>query len=168
VYFFAGLVTCEVVLSYLPPIYTLYSSLIGIAGLSIEATLPIPQILANHQSRSCKGFRLSVLASWLAGDAMKMFWFFTATTEIPWAFKVCGMFQAACDSYLGIQYWMYGDGGPGPLSVANGAIKEHPMADMSFPTGSPYNVGKQPSGREHSRSLTPTRRPATFQVAAAE
>ncbi len=91
-------------------LYPLYSVLIGYVGLSVEATLPLPQILANARSRSCKGFRLSVLASWLAGDAMKMFWFFTSTTEIPWAFKLCGIFQAGCDIFLGIQYLMYGNG----------------------------------------------------------
>lgn len=72
--------------------------------------LPIPQILSNARSRSCKGFRFSVLASWLIGDSMKIFWFFTSTTSIPLAFKVCGCFQAACDSFLGVQYLMYGDG----------------------------------------------------------
>ena len=52
-----------------------------------------------------------MLASWIAGDFMKMFWFFTATSEIPWAFKLCGIFQAGCDLFLGGQYWVYGDGG---------------------------------------------------------
>ena len=42
---------------------------------------------------------------------MKMFWFFTATTEIPLAFKLCGIFQACCDAYLGYQYFSYGSGG---------------------------------------------------------
>lgn len=88
----------------------MYSVLLGYIGLSVEATLPLPQIFANARLRSCKGFRLSVLASWLAGDAMKMFWFFTSTTEIPWAFKLCGIFQAGCDCFLGIQYLMYGNG----------------------------------------------------------
>lgn len=41
---------------------------------------------------------------------MKMFWFFTSTTEIPWAFKLCGIFQAACDVFLGVQYMIYGNG----------------------------------------------------------
>jgi hypothetical protein len=41
---------------------------------------------------------------------MKMFWFFTASTEIPLAFKLCGIFQACCDAYLGWQYWSYGSG----------------------------------------------------------
>lgn len=79
-------------------------------GLAIEAILPIPQILANHRAQSCKGFRVSVLANWLLGDAMKMGFFFLAEEgKIPWAFKLCGIFQAACDVGLGIQYWMFGD-----------------------------------------------------------
>lgn len=88
----------------------MYSALLGYIGLSVEATLPLPQVFSNIRSRSCKGFRLSVLASWLAGDTMKMFWFFTSTTQIPWAFKLCGIFQAGCDAFLGIQYLMYGSG----------------------------------------------------------
>lgn len=108
-FLFVGLVACELLLAPLPWVYQSYSQLIGVIGLSVEATLPIPQVLANMRSRSCKGFRLSVLASWLAGDAMKMFWFFTSKTSIPWAFKFCGMFQAVCDTLLGVQYMMYGD-----------------------------------------------------------
>jgi len=107
-------------------LYETYSVVIGYIGLGVEAILPIPQIMTNMRSRSCKGFRLSLLGSWLIGDAMKMFWFFTATTEIPWAFKIGGMFQASCDAFLGIQYWMYGDNTPS-------MIKEHPMDE--FPNG---------------------------------
>ena len=55
-----------------------------------------------------------MLASWLLGDGMKMFWFFTATSAIPWAFKLCGIFQAGCDCFLGLQYLMYGDGSGAP------------------------------------------------------
>lgn len=149
-----ALTVCELLLAPMPPIYTLYSSIIGITGLSVEATLPIPQIIANARTKSCKGFRLSVLVSWLAGDAMKMFWFFTATSEIPWAFKVCGMFQACCDSFLGVQYYMYGEG------IGGEEIKEHPLAEMPWQqSGSPY---KQQGIHAPSRSLTPTRRPAPF------
>ncbi|KAF3770923.1 hypothetical protein M406DRAFT_336479 [Cryphonectria parasitica EP155] len=109
-YLFIVLTALELILAPFTGIYALYSVLLGYIGLSVEATLPLPQIFANARSRSCKGFRVSVLASWLAGDAMKMFWFFTSTTEIPWAFKLCGMFQAGCDCFLGIQYLMYGNG----------------------------------------------------------
>ena len=42
---------------------------------------------------------------------MKMgFFFLSDAGKVPWAFKACGCFQAACDVGLGVQYWMYGDG----------------------------------------------------------
>ena len=109
-YLFVTLTVLELLLSSSPPTYAWYSTLIGYLGLSIEATLPLPQIFKNLQSRSCKGFRVSVLVSWIAGDIMKMFWFFSATSEIPWAFKLCGIFQMCCDLFLGCQYWVYGEG----------------------------------------------------------
>jgi len=116
-YLFVSLTAFELLLSPMPNLYALYSAAIGYLGLSIEATLPLPQILSNHRSRSCKGFRVSVLASWIAGDIMKMFWFFTATSEIPWAFKLCGIFQMGCDLFLGVQYLMYGNGPVVPMVV---------------------------------------------------
>lgn len=87
-----------------------YVQIQGFVALGVEAILPIPQILENHRLRSSKGFRVSVLANWLIGDAFKMTYFFMSEGGIPWAFKLCGMFQAACDSYLGVQYWMYEQG----------------------------------------------------------
>jgi len=119
-YLFIGLIVFELLLSPIPTLYSLYSASLGIVGLSIEATLPVPQILSNYKARSCKGFRLSVLVSWIAGDIMKMLWFFTATSEIPWTFKLCGIFQMCCDLFLGGQYWVYGDKG-------ESVIKEHDM-----------------------------------------
>jgi lipid-A-disaccharide synthase-like uncharacterized protein len=84
-----------------------YISFLGAVGLAVEATLPLPQILANYRSGSCKGFRVSVLAAWILGDTMKMSYFFCSQEAIPWAFKLCGMFQCVCDLYLGFQYWMF-------------------------------------------------------------
>ncbi|KAI0019655.1 hypothetical protein F4780DRAFT_746137 [Xylariomycetidae sp. FL0641] len=118
-YLFIVLTILELLLAPFDSLYTSYSVLIGYIGLSVEATLPIPQLYANAQARSCKGFRFSVLASWLIGDAMKMFWFFTSTSEIPWAFKLCGMFQATCDALIGVQYLMYGGEGHAPRSQAH-------------------------------------------------
>ncbi len=143
---FAGLVVCEFLLAPIPSVYQSYSSAIGIIGLSVEATLPIPQILSNARSRSCKGFRLSVLASWLAGDAMKMFWFFTSSTSIPWAFKACGMFQAACDAFLGVQYMMYGDGEKGHSTPA----WQHELQPNGFSTASglAHSPGRRTSTTE--------------------
>ncbi|KAI1615857.1 alpha 1,3-glucosidase [Exophiala viscosa] len=97
-----------------------YIALLGYVGLAVEAILPIPQIVKNHQARSCKGFRLSVIINWLAGDAMKMSYFFLSKEFIPWPFRLCGIFQAFCDSYLGLQFYMYGRGPAGadiPMST---------------------------------------------------
>lgn len=56
------------------------------------------------------GFRLSVLANWLVGDAFKMTFFFLKDSDaVPWAFKACGLFQAGCDVLLGVQYALYGN-----------------------------------------------------------
>lgn len=120
--------------------------MVGYIGLSIEATLPLPQIFANAKSQSCKGFRLSVLASWLLGDGMKMFWFFTSPTEIPWAFKLCGIFQAGCDAFLGIQYLMYGNGdAPGkgvPLPAIWPGSHHRPYAKrLNSGRGTPTGLG---------------------------
>lgn len=144
---FIGLTVCELILGPVRGVYPLYSSFIGYVGLAIEATLPLPQIMANARLRSCKGFRVSVLASWLVGDTMKMAWFFTSSTQIPWAFKICGIFQAGCDAFLGVQYLMYGNGPSGVV------IKEHPLADWSEQPQGEYGNSSVIDGRS-----TPTER----------
>ncbi|KAM5342633.1 hypothetical protein ACJ41O_013599 [Fusarium nematophilum] len=146
-YFAGALVVLELLLSQVPGLYGAYANAIGCIGLGVEATLPIPQILVNARSKSSKGLRLSVLAAWIGGDTMKLFWFFTAKTAIPWSFKISGMFQASCDFFLGFQYILYHG------REASTTIKEHPMAEWDAPKS---------TTRSHSRSLTPTRRPAPF------
>ncbi|KJZ80529.1 hypothetical protein HIM_00379 [Hirsutella minnesotensis 3608] len=145
-YLVAGLLVCEVLFTPLPPLYSLYSAMLGYIGLSVEATLAIPQIVSNSHSKSCKGFRLSVLIAWLGGDAMKIFWFFTATTEIPIAFKVCGIFQAACDCFLGVQYLIYGEG--------EEMVKEHPLEEGQW--SSAYTQGVRPKSRSFSQKQVST------------
>jgi hypothetical protein len=111
-YFAGTLLAVHVLLPFLSS-SPVYIALLGYVGLAVEAMLPIPQILKNHKARSCKGFRLSVILNWLAGDAMKMSYFFLSSEYIPWPFRLCGIFQACCDSYLGFQYYMYGEGPAG-------------------------------------------------------
>ena len=108
---------------------SVYISTIGYLALSVEAILPIPQMLANHRARSCEGFRISVLLSWLLGDVLKMMFFFFAERPIPWAFKVCGIFQFACDLYLGAQYWVFGAGPTSPQGLPASArdVSLHPI-----------------------------------------
>lgn len=84
-----------------------------------------------------------MLASWLAGDVMKMFWFFNATSAIPWAFKLCGIFQMCCDGLLGVQYLMYGAG----ESPAKGHF-QRPTQLASFKPPSRMELeGDEKSGR---------------------
>ena len=111
-------------LQYLIGTNDLYIQIQGYVALGIEATLPIPQILENQRSQSCKGFRLSVLINWLIGDVFKMTYFFLSEGGVPWAFKLCGLFQAACDCYLGVQYWMFGEG----VSGVDGDVKDVRLA----------------------------------------
>lgn len=71
---------------------------------------------------------------------MKMFWFFNATSEIPWAFKMCGIFQMCCDSFLGVQYLMYGSGSgasslKSQFSKSNGNTSNWEPARVSTPMG---------------------------------
>ena len=106
-YFSAALLGVHVLLPFISG-SPFYISFLGYFGLAVEALLPVPQIYKNHNARSCKGFRLSVIINWLAGDAMKMSYFFMSTQYIPWPFRLCGIFQACCDSYLGMQFYMYG------------------------------------------------------------
>lgn len=108
-YLFGGLFVIHVFLPFISRT-PFYITLLGYVGLAIEAFLPVPQILKNHNARSCKGFRLSVIINWLAGDTMKMSYFFLSKEFVPWPFRLCGIFQACCDTYLGLQYYMYGDG----------------------------------------------------------
>jgi solute carrier family 66, member 2 len=106
-YWMAGLVGLQLLFGQFP----MFPHFLGTLALSIEAILPVPQLLANQARKSCLGFRLSVLANWLIGDAFKMVFFMAkGAEEVPWAFKLCGMFQAACDIALGCQFYMYGDG----------------------------------------------------------
>lgn len=158
-YLLGALCLLQLLLGPLPPVYVVYSSLLGYIGLSVEAMLPLPQILANFQTRNCKGFRVSVLASWLVGDAMKMCWFFTSTTEIPWAFKICGIFQASCDSFLGFQYFLYETAaGAQLLQVASPqSSNQYQMQENNW-SESDY----KPPMHGPTRSITPTRRPAPF------
>lgn len=85
-----------------------FVGLLGYCALGVEATLPIPQVLANQRARSCKGFRLSVLVSWLLGDIMKTIFFFSSE-HVGLQFKLCAGIQFALDAYLGVQFWMFGN-----------------------------------------------------------
>jgi len=115
-YYAATLLALQIILGK----YHVYVSLLGSLALAVEAILPLPQIYSNHKNHSCKGFRLSVLVNWLVGDVLKMSFFFLSESPVPSAFKICGMFQFACDMYLGIQYAQFGEGAQDLSGLAAG------------------------------------------------
>ncbi|RPA87073.1 hypothetical protein BJ508DRAFT_185092, partial [Ascobolus immersus RN42] len=86
-----------------------FIDLTGYLSLGIEAVLPLPQVLENQRSRSCSGFRLSVLASWILGDVMKQVFFFSSE-HVGNEFKICAGLQMMLDMYLGVQFFMFGNG----------------------------------------------------------
>ncbi|KAF2689019.1 PQ loop repeat protein [Lentithecium fluviatile CBS 122367] len=109
-YFAGSLLVLHLLLST-TSVFIPYTSLLGYIALTVEATLPLPQLLANWQRRGCKGFRPSVIANWIIGDTFKMWFFFASSAgEVPWAFKICGIFQAVCDLGLGLQWFVWRDG----------------------------------------------------------
>lgn len=107
---------------------TAFSSVQALVALSVESILPVPQLIKNAQARSCAGFRLSLCASWLLGDAMKLWWFFLQPRgSVPLAFKLCAMFQLVCDSGLAVQFLIWGtDKAAGAASGLNSASSSVP------------------------------------------
>lgn len=109
-----------------------YTDLLGMIALSIEATLPLPQLYANYSRKGCKGFRPSVIVNWVIGDTFKMWYFFTSPPgEVPLAFKACGVFQASCDLGLAAQYLYYGDGPVGVDGTGRDKEVRSPVPDTN-------------------------------------
>jgi hypothetical protein len=112
-YFTIGLLVLHIVIGP-TRLFIPYTDVLGAVALTIEATLPLPQLYANYSRRGCRGFRPSVIVNWVIGDTFKMWFFFASSAgEVPWAFKACGVFQATCDLGLATQYLVWGDGPEG-------------------------------------------------------
>lgn len=129
-YFIVALLVLHILLSA-TALFIPYTTLLGYVALTIEATLPLPQLLSNWQRRGCKGFRPSVIANWIVGDTFKMWYFFASSSgEVPWAFKICGIFQAVCDLGLGLQWFVWRDGPEGVAAVGEKELTSPPPERM--------------------------------------
>lgn len=93
-----------VILQYFFGSFSIYVDTVGAIGLLIEAVLPLPQIIKNHQRQSVDGFRLSLLVSWLGGDLAKLAYFLSGKAEISSQFIMCSVIQTSLDCFVGIQY----------------------------------------------------------------
>ncbi|KAK4051249.1 emp24p/erv25p- protein [Microbotryomycetes sp. JL201] len=85
--------------------FPVYVTALGFFALGLEATLPVPQLLTNYERKSTAGFRLSVLASWVGGDAFKFVYFLIK--DSPIAFRVCAAFQLGVDLAICAQTVLY-------------------------------------------------------------
>ena len=86
-----------------------YVTIVGLLGLGIEATLPIPQFLSNYRHKSVAGFRPSVIISWLLGDIFKCSYFFLGNANVTWQFKACAIIQISFDLGIAVQFFVYGN-----------------------------------------------------------
>lgn len=87
-----------------------YVAALGALALSIEATLPIPQFLANQRTRSISGVRLSMIGSWVVGDVLKGIYFFSGVSDkVSLPFKACAVTQMVFDFGIAVQYVLWRD-----------------------------------------------------------
>ncbi|KAM0748310.1 hypothetical protein T439DRAFT_291721 [Meredithblackwellia eburnea MCA 4105] len=86
--------------------FQFYITGLGFLALGLEATLPIPQLLVNFERKSTAGFRRTVLAAWVGGDAVKTIYFFL-TPDNSISFKACAIFQLSVDLCICAQTWIY-------------------------------------------------------------
>lgn len=100
----------------------MYITLLGMIGLGIEATLPIPQFLTHYKHKSVSGFRPSVIVAWLLGDVFKCSFFFFGGANVSWQFKTCALVQISFDLGIAVQFCVYGER---QAWTANGSVVKH-------------------------------------------
>lgn len=71
----------------------------------IESTLCIPQVYTNWKNKGTLGLNKSLVASWIAGDLFKLFYFFYSSARM--AFKVCAFIQIGVDLIIIVQILYY-------------------------------------------------------------
>jgi len=84
---------------------TVFLSTLGLLGLGLESTLPIPQFVTNFRRKSLEGFRTTVLLGWVGGDTFKLLYFLVQNTT--WQFKICAAFQLCVDLAIVGQAYVY-------------------------------------------------------------
>ena len=111
--------------------FTVYTEFIGLMSASIEALVPVPQMLKNASSHSVKGFSLAILAVWVFGDVFKMAYYFS--TDSPIQFVACTVFQLCIDAVILCQIYLYRRNTM-TSNTASGDVQLHYFG-MNPPTG---------------------------------
>jgi uncharacterized protein with PQ loop repeat len=55
--------------------YNHYGTVLGLAALTIEATLGIPQLIRNQRAKSVAGLSTFMICTWFLGDFLKTLYF---------------------------------------------------------------------------------------------
>ncbi|KAG0208295.1 PQ-loop repeat-containing protein 1 [Mortierella sp. GBA30] len=82
-----------------------YVALLGLAALGIEATVPLPQAIENHRSKSTAGFSPAILLMWVIGDSFKTYYYIS--THAKYQFVGCGIIQLCIDCVIITQTVIY-------------------------------------------------------------
>ncbi|KAF9974899.1 hypothetical protein BGZ73_001597 [Actinomortierella ambigua] len=82
-----------------------YVALMGLAALGIEATVPLPQAIHNHQTKSTAGFSPAILLMWVIGDSFKTYYYIS--THAKYQFVGCGIVQLCIDCVIICQTVIY-------------------------------------------------------------
>ena len=81
---------------------------LGFVALMTEAMLGVPQLYRNHVNRSTHGLSTALIATWLAGDVSKAFYYWHRGS--PMQFIVCAIVQISVDAYIIYQIATLGSG----------------------------------------------------------
>ncbi|GAB5590601.1 hypothetical protein Unana1_05501 [Umbelopsis nana] len=103
--FLAAFATITTLLYLIFGSFSVFIEIIGAVSLSIEATVPVPQCIANFRARSTHGFSWMILGTWFLGDGFKFFYFIF--TGSPLQFIICGAFQLTVDCIVVIQFIIF-------------------------------------------------------------
>lgn len=71
----------------------------------IESTLAMPQFYQNYITRSTRGLRIELVASWAIGDAFKTVLFIARRSPVQ--FLACGIVQLLMDFAIFYQMRIY-------------------------------------------------------------
>ncbi|KAJ2959625.1 hypothetical protein NQZ79_g4965 [Umbelopsis isabellina] len=105
VIFLLGFTGVTLVLYIIFGSFPVFIEILGAVSLSIEATVPVPQCIANFKARSTHGFSWLILGTWFLGDGFKFFYFIF--TGSPLQFIICGAFQLFVDCIVVVQFIIF-------------------------------------------------------------
>ncbi len=108
-YYLTFIVTLILLLEIISVFFTfqnnIYVEVLGTISSTIEATLPIPQIIENFRRKSTKNLSNTLVGCWILGDSMKTIYFYVSAAPIQ--LLISGMAQILLDVFVIFQICIY-------------------------------------------------------------